>query len=174
MTDRNAKKEQFNNDNGRQGRGLMKWIVALVLVAGAALAGWSLVGQQAGGYPELRAEGGQVRIPVSQINDGRAHFFSYQAGENTIRFFVLQSRDGVIRAALDTCDVCYREQKGYRQEGNMMVCNNCDMQFAADRINEVKGGCNPAPINRRVQDDHLVIAAADLAAGSWYFAPSDR
>ncbi len=125
-------------------------------------------------FPQLRADGGQVRIPVSKINDGKAHFFSYQADENAVKFFVLQSSDGIIRAAFDACDVCYRDQRGYSQAGDAMVCNNCGQKFAAARINEVKGGCNPAPINRKLQDDHLVIAAADLAAGSWYFAPSGR
>lgn len=168
MTDRNAKKEQFSNDGKRTNP--IVWIVAVILIAGGALAGWSFLAPQAGGYPEVRAEKGQVRIPVSQVDDGKAHFFSYQAGGNAVKFFVLQSGDGTIRAAFDACDVCYREKKGYSQAGDAMVCNNCGQKFASERINEVKGGCNPAPINRRVQSDHIVIAAADLAAGAGYFA----
>jgi uncharacterized membrane protein len=169
MTDRNAKKEQFNDNNGGKGKRLILGAVTLVLVAGAALAGGTFFGQRADDYPDVRAESGEVRIPVSQIDDGKAHFFSYQAGGNTVRFFVLQSGDGVIRAAFDACDVCFREQRGYSQAGDAMVCNNCGQKFVSERINEVKGGCNPAPINRRVQNGHVVIAAADLARGSGYF-----
>jgi uncharacterized membrane protein len=50
-----------------------------------------------------------------------------------------------------------------------MVCNNCNMKFNSDLINEVKGGCNPAPIQRSVADGKVVIAAADLAQGAKYF-----
>jgi uncharacterized membrane protein len=50
-----------------------------------------------------------------------------------------------------------------------MVCNNCDQRFRTDRINEVKGGCNPAPLERTVAGDRVVIAEADIAKGAWYF-----
>jgi uncharacterized membrane protein len=75
----------------------------------------------------------------------------------------------VIRAAFDTCDVCYPEKKGYRQEGDFMVCNNCDQKFRTDLINVVKGGCNPAPLQRELQGDQVVIRLAALEEGSWYF-----
>ena len=29
-----------------------------------------------------------------------------------------------------------------------MVCNNCGQKFSSDLINEIKGGCNPAPLER--------------------------
>jgi uncharacterized membrane protein len=43
------------------------------------------------------------------------------------------------------------------------------MKFKSDLINEVKGGCNPAPIQRSVAGGNIVIAAADLAQGGKYF-----
>ncbi len=82
---------------------------------------------------------------------------------------MVKSHDGVIRSAFDTCDVCYKALKGYRQEGNEMVCNNCDMRFKTDKINVVKGGCNPAPLQRQKAGDKIVIAAADIEKGGWYF-----
>jgi uncharacterized membrane protein len=50
-----------------------------------------------------------------------------------------------------------------------MVCNNCGMKFRSDMINEVQGGCNPAPIQRSVADGKIVIAAAELEQGGKYF-----
>ena len=29
-----------------------------------------------------------------------------------------------------------------------MVCLNCDQRFPTDKVNVVKGGCNPAPLKR--------------------------
>jgi hypothetical protein len=46
----------------------------------------------------------------------------------------MKSADGVIRAAYDACDVCYRERKGYHQEGDDMVCNNCGRHFPSTSI----------------------------------------
>lgn len=167
MTDRQEKKAQFEHQTSSK-RPLILG-VALVLAVALAAAAWGLFGG-AGGYPAVSAKDGVVAIPASQVSDGKTHFFSYRDGATTINFFVLKSNDGVIRAAFDTCDVCYRDKKGYRQEGDVMVCNACDQRFASDRINEVKGGCNPAPLERVVRDGQVLIPVAALQSGSWYFA----
>ena len=112
---------------------------------------------------------GSISIPLSDINDGKAHHFKVQASDGTqVTFFTLKSRDNVIRAAIDACDVCYKAGKGYFQEGNFMVCENCGQKFASNRINVIKGGCNPAPLRRKVVKDQLVINMSDIDANSWY------
>jgi uncharacterized membrane protein len=164
--DREEKREQFTQEKKSKG----PWIVlALLLVVGLTVAGWTTFAAPKGGFTAVTASAGQIAIPLSQVSDGKAHYFSYQGDGATINFFVLKSNDGVVRAAFDTCDVCYRAKKGYRQDGNDMVCNNCDMRFASDKINEVKGGCNPAPIERTMANGQLLIAEADLVAGARYF-----
>lgn len=163
--DRNQKKELF--EQPRKKSFLPLAVVALLLVATGAGA-WFIQGRSSA-LEQVSAKGGQISIPVSKVSDGKAHFFTLASGGADIRFFVLKSKDGVLRAAFDTCDVCYREKKGYRQQGDVMICNNCDMQFRSEMINEVKGGCNPAPLNRTVTGDRLVIAEADLLRGAWYF-----
>jgi uncharacterized membrane protein len=122
-----------------------------------------------GGTTDLAPENGFLRIPLSEISDGKAHFFRTKADDGTaVTFFTLKSGDGVIRAAIDACDVCYRSGKGYRQEGDFMVCENCGMKFRSDRINEVSGGCNPAPLKRIIEGGHLVIDMKDINDMSWY------
>jgi uncharacterized membrane protein len=112
----------------------------------------------------------EVRIPIADVDDGDAHYYSSNSDGVEIRYFVLQSSDGVIRAAFDACDVCYEEKRGYRQEGDNMVCNNCGQKFASVKINEEKGGCNPAPLDRTVDGNELVIKIEDIETGRWYFA----
>lgn len=117
----------------------------------------------------LKPVAGQVQIPLAKVSDGKAHHFKVKADDGTmVTFFVLKSKDGVIRAAIDACDVCYKAGKGYYQEGDFMVCENCGQKFAASRINVVKGGCNPAPLNRVVKGDKLVIEMKDINANTWY------
>jgi uncharacterized membrane protein len=112
---------------------------------------------------------GKIEIPVADINDGKAHHFQVKSDDGTmVTFFVLKSADGVLRAAIDACDVCYRSGLGYYQEGDNMVCKNCGQKFASNKINDIKGGCNPAPLNRTVSGDKLVIQMKDINMNSWY------
>jgi uncharacterized membrane protein len=122
-----------------------------------------------GGSGLVQGSNNVVTIPLAQLNNGKAHFFRYSSGERDIKFFVLRSSDGVIRAAFDTCDVCYPEKKGYRQEGDFMVCNNCNNKFRSNNINVLKGGCNPVPLDRTVVGNNLVIKVADIKKGEFYF-----
>jgi len=120
-------------------------------------------------FKTLTPKDGKVGIPIDSVNDGKAHYFKATADDGTIvDFFLVQSEDGVIRAAIDSCDVCYRSGKGYVQEGNVMVCTNCGRRFATDKINEVKGGCNPAPLKRVIEGNDLVISMTDINANAWY------
>lgn len=164
---RQDKKEQFTGDkSGGPGK-----IIGLVVVLAAIVAvGWFFLGQGVtNGIASVKAENGLVNLNVGDIDDGKAHYFTFATAKGDISFFVVKSVDGVMRAAFDACDVCYREMKGYRQEGDFMICNNCEQKFRTDLVNEVKGGCNPAPLARRIDGGKLVIAQADILKGGWYF-----
>ena len=111
-----------------------------------------------------------VRIPLKALDSGKALFLSLESEGRPLYYFALKSRDGAYRAALDACDVCYRTNLGYRQEGDLMVCNKCGQTFPSDRIGEVKGGCNPHPLARGIEGQYLVIRKADIAERTDYFA----
>ncbi len=110
-----------------------------------------------------------VTYPVSMFDDGRAAHFQYRDGSIDIRYFILKSSDGVIRAAFDACDVCWPSGKGYYQDGNDMVCANCGQRFSSILINEVRGGCNPEPLARKISGDNLIIRVEDILNGKKYF-----
>ena len=109
---------------------------------------------------------GNVTLPVAKVNDGKAHFYTYDANGTTVKYFVLASKDGTVRAALDACEVCYPKKLGYHQAGNSMQCNNCGKTFRSDQINVVTGGCNPIPLKRSVSGSTLTIASSSLQAGA--------
>ena len=120
--------------------------------------------------------GQTVTHPASLFDDGKARHFQYDDGNGLkVRYFVLKSSDGVIRAAFDACDVCWPAGKGYFQAEDVMVCRNCGRQFASVLVNEVKGGCNPAPLNREIVDGQVVLQIADIVqGGKAYFDFSTR
>jgi Membrane iron-sulfur containing protein FtrD-like len=120
-------------------------------------------------YPLVEAKEGVVQFPLSTFDDYQAHFYTYMNAGRPIEFFVLRSKDGVVRAAFNACDVCFPAKKGYHQEGDEMVCNNCGSRFPANKINEVRGGCNPSPLDRTVNGDTLTIKVDDILRGLDYF-----
>ena len=124
---------------------------------------------EASKYKEVKPENGIVKIDVSSVNDGNAHYYSYKVDGKEVKFFLIKSNDGVIRAAFDACDVCYPQKKGYSQEGEFMVCNNCGQKFHSSKINEVKGGCNPSPLARKENGGVITISVADIKKGTFYF-----
>ncbi len=146
---------------------ILKWIFSAGLVVlVAASSSPAFFGSK---FKTLTPRDNSLFIPVKDVSDGKAHYFRAKAKDGImVEFFVIKSRDGIIRAAVDACDVCYRSGKGYVQENDVMICTNCGRRFATDRINEVKGGCNPAPLERKVEGDFLVISMADINANSWY------
>lgn len=167
--ERQDKKNQFTETGKKGGFGKLAGIlIALVIVAG--IAGYVLLGQgTSDGYASVKGVGGEVRIDLAAVSDGQAHYFTFNSSQGEVKFFVVKSVDGVMRAAFDACDVCYKSKKGYRQEGDKMVCNNCNMEFRTDLVNEVKGGCNPAPLVRRIEGKQLVISDQDIVSGAGYF-----
>lgn len=122
-----------------------------------------------GHHKKVKATDGEILIPIKSVSDGKAHHYMYAGQDQEVKFFVVKSADGVIRAAFDACDVCYHSKKGYTQEGDFMICNNCGRKFHSDRINIVEGGCNPAPLDRVERDSHLVIKVDDVLEGARYF-----
>jgi uncharacterized membrane protein len=145
---------------------------SVLLVGAAVLVFFGFISPQKNTAEATAAIGQADRVityPVTMFSDGKARHFEYKTGDISIRYFILKSSDGVIRAAFDACDVCWPANKGYFQAGDTMVCRNCGRRFASVLVNEVKGGCNPAPLNRSVQGDNLVIQIDDLHEGKQYF-----
>jgi uncharacterized membrane protein len=148
-------------------------IAATAFLLAAALASTFVRGGAPAGFVSSSAvqatAGEDLAFPLSTFDDGQARFYTYSTAGRTVRFFVMKSADGVVRAAFDACDVCYREKRGYRQDGDVMVCNNCEQTFPSTGINVLQGGCNPVPIDRTVANGQVVLRADSLAQGAAYF-----
>ena len=153
---------------------LLVTLLAAAVLAGGAV--YFLSGPKGSGPVAATAaagtnKAGEFVYNASDFADGRAKYYAYKTPEGlNIRYFLLKSSDGVIRAAFDSCDTCWAAGKGYRQEGDFMVCNNCGLRFASVKINEVKGGCNPAPLSRSASGDKIIVKVKDIVEqGSFYF-----
>ena len=173
---RERKKAEFAEPSQPRNKSTVFLIAVLVVVVGV---GAFLITRSSGDNPAATAvapttgstpvESRDIRISLSELS-GTAKFFDYKLSDNKpVRFFVIKSSDGVYRAALDACDTCYHAKKGYHQEGDDMICNNCGLHFHSSQINEVHGGCNPVGLPRTIEGDQIVIKAKELESRGGYF-----
>jgi uncharacterized membrane protein len=117
-------------------------------------------------------DSGQFKLDAKSFTDSAAHYYNARlANGKTVYLFVVKDAAGVYHAAANACQVCYAAHMGFRQEGEMMVCNTCGNRYPVNKIATERGGCNPVPINANIQpkDGQLIIKEAELAALAKYF-----
>ena len=175
---REKKRAEFSSTNQKR-RGL-KPTLLVALLAAIGLVAFFVVSNSSD-HPASRnvtgtannsgsAGAGDIKIPVADLAGGKAKFFDYTLSNKTpVRFFAVKSPDGAFRAAMDACEVCYHAKKGYHQEGDDMVCNNCGKHFATSLVGEINGGCHPIGLQRAVEGDQLVIKSSELESRGQYF-----
>ena len=104
------------------------------------------------------AVGSEVRIPVSEVEDGKMHLFTVTAGGQSMRFMIIKKPNGY-GTALDACRICGAE--GYRQDGQNVVCRHCASAIYIPTIGEA-GGCNPIKVQSHVNGGDLVMDISAL------------
>ena len=139
-----------------------------LLVAATVAFGFGIPGL--GKFQTVKPVNGLVNIPVNKVNDGNTHYFRLKESGKEVRFFIVKGQDGVLHTAFDACDVCFREKKGYVQQGDQMLCKNCNQKFAIARIGAASsGGCNPSHLPTKIDAGAIRISVSDLKAGARFF-----
>lgn len=102
-----------------------------------------------------------IIIPLSDVEDGHLHRFSYIAdGGNDVRFIIVKKpKGGSYGVGLDACDIC--GLAGYYERDDEVVCKRCDVVMNKSTIG-FKGGCNPVPFEYEIKDKKIIIEKATL------------
>jgi len=117
----------------------------------------------------VTAKEGVISIPVSEVNDGKVHFFTYKKSGKRINFFVRTDGTGKLSAYFDACYICYKKKKGYHEEGRDLICNECKLKFRlADEVWENKD-CSPILLKSVIENNNLTIKTEDIGKGSKLF-----
>ena len=117
---------------------------------------------------EYQVEGGQILIPLSEIEDGHLHRFEYTTDNKVdIRWIIIKKPgSGAYGVGLDACNVC--GIAGYFERDGQVVCKRCDVVMNINTIG-FKGGCNPIPLAYTVSGGNMIIELADLLEGETHF-----
>ncbi|TLN01792.1 DUF2318 domain-containing protein [bacterium] len=150
----------------RTKQAVMAGIVMVALLVGTI----SVFAFSFGKYEKVKATNGTITLPVAKLADGKARYYKFEDGGKDITFFAVKAADGSIRTAFDACDACYRDKKGYEQQGDKMNCKNCNQKFAIKRLGpNATGGCNPGYLPHKQNGKTISVSVTDLKGGARYF-----
>jgi FTR1 family protein len=155
-----AEKRLFEAQNRRQRRWMIAAATACLVVIMVLTADF-IYARANSAPPSARpvaAAGNEVRIPLSEVQDGTLHLFTVDLGGNSLRFLIIKKPNGW-GTALDACRICGAE--GYRQDGQNVVCRHCGSAIYVQSIGD-QGGCNPIGVPSRVDGGDLVIDISSL------------
>jgi len=141
--------------------------VLVVVVALAAERVYAFGENTADAATPVFASSDTVRIPLAEVAGGELHRYRFLHDRTAVRFLVIQKADGVVFAGLEACTICGAH--GYYREGDRVICRNCAAEIPISHI-ETPGGCNPVPLETRIEASELVIPVRSLLGGSRYFA----
>lgn len=106
-------------------------------------------------------KGESLIIQTADITE-TAKFYPVKINGTSMEVLAVKAPDGTIRTAFNTCEVCYDSDRGYyKQEGNVLVCQNCGNRFSTNQVEIQSRGCNPWPIfkeNKTITDDSITIS----------------
>ncbi len=121
------------------------------------------------GEPDV---GDDVYIILIADLTSSAQYYTWEAPPVTVSFFALLGSDGTPHVAIDACDVCYRECRGYSQVGTSMRCNNCGNTYPIDGLGteNLGTGCWPGYLPIVITATEVIIQHSDLNDSAWYFS----
>ena len=137
-------------------------VAALVLMTTTSSAGSYIANQKeeiVAAIP-VNAVNGSVDVEIETINDGHLHRFVYGAstGEQ-VRYIVILKGGSAYGVGLDACEIC--GATGYFERDSQVICKLCDVQMNKATIG-TRGGCNPIPIEYRIEDGRLKVPQSEL------------
>jgi uncharacterized membrane protein len=107
----------------------------------------------------------------------QARWFEYRINGTVVRLFAVLDANGTVHASLDICPKCYKKHAGFRQEGEAMIENCCNMAYPIWNITAESctgTGCHPAFLPSHIEGNLVVLAKSDLASGSYMFQSGGR
>jgi len=144
-------------------------ILVVALVIAAVLAAQYLFegGAARASYIQVRPDAqGSVVIPVGDLAPGNVRFYRFLNHANQeIDFFIGRDGQGTVQAGFDASEICMKKRRGFRHEGEWMVCNFCDKAFHLKDVNADGGGCAPVALKHQLDGDRVLLTENDLLGG---------
>lgn len=149
--------------------------IAALLAVTAAVVLLAVPKREAASVSALYAQrdgDGNITISASDLSEGELTVLKF-AEDSKIELIMTLDNEGVVQAALGTCQSCMGSPGAYyTQNGNLLQCNNCGLTFPMSVIGGGGRGCHPIPIGEEAikrTADGLVIDSETVAAAEPLF-----
>ena len=148
--------------------------IALSIATITALKAYATAGPELSPSEECEVHDGNVYVSLEQVEDGHLHRFTYETEAGIVldngkessggvggRFIIIQKQNSsAYGVGLDACEIC--GQTGYYERDGQVVCKLCDVVMNINTIG-FKGGCNPIPVEYKVENGYIVFPVEGLA-----------
>lgn len=144
-------------------------IVSLVVMVLMSSVGYSFATKEAELVPAvpIAAENGFAVVPLENVQDGHLHRYAYRTKNGTtVRFIIIRKGGNAYGVGLDACEIC--GPTGYIERDDQVVCKLCDVVMNKQTIG-MPGGCNPIPLEYKVESGGIRIAEEKLEAAKKHF-----
>lgn len=154
-----------------RGMRLRPWhalVVVAVAIAGLIVAEYYFEGgSRRSSYTRVSpGADGSIAVELADLKAGDVRFYQFlNAANQEVDFFVGRDKDGTVEVAYDASEVCAKRRRGFRHDGEWMVCNTCDKAFRLTEVNANPGGCAPVALKHRVEGSRLLLTQDDVLAG---------
>lgn len=173
---KNMHSADIGNTASHRNRNLTIGVVLILVIAALSYSSISIKStpatseQPTSGQLASDAQESVAGIPVSEVSTS-AKWYTYDSDGLKVRYFLVKGTDGKIHLGTDACDVCYKNKKGYKQDGNVLTCNNCEKTFAINNlgVENLSGGCWPSYIPMKIENNNVIIQKTDLDAKQYLF-----
>jgi uncharacterized membrane protein len=146
--------------------GIYRFLLLCIGVISLSVSGCSRLPAE---HEIVTATDGRIVIPADKVNDGKVHFFTYKKAGKRINFFIRTTGTGNLSAYFDACYTCYKNRKGYRVEGNDLICNECNLKFALSEEVWENKDCRPIKIRSSVEGKNLILDVSSVEKGARLF-----
>lgn len=112
----------------------------------------------------LESKNTDLEIPIDDLSETPS-FYPIAINGTNMEIIAGKAKDGTVRTAFNTCQVCYDSGHGYYElDGNNLVCQNCGNTFGINQVGIESGGCNPWPISHsdRIIEDRNIKISGDF------------
>ena len=143
-------------------------LIVLAFVGAVLLSELAVEGRLGGsGFERVAPDRtGTVRISVASLGPQEVRFFRFlNASNQEVKFFVGRDGAGHLQVAFDANEQCAKNKRGFRHDGEWVVCNKCDKAFRLSEVNRGGGGCLPVPLRFREDGGELLLSEADVLQG---------
>ena len=118
-------------------------------------------------------ENGHLIIYADKLSSERISFI-WVSDDSRIELLTRVGDDGMVKAALGTCQSCNGSPRAYyTQEGDKLKCNNCGLTFPISVLDNPGGGCHPIMLDETLlqyQGNDLVMDLSSLLAYEYLFS----